>query len=110
MEVTKVFNGVSVEFSVYKNGEVEFKINEDLERSLPENKRYPAICRWLIQQFQSVSAQNLWCIAAECDADDSVRVKAYKKFLPEFQVVDGIPVYFRGDKHEVSHAVIDRYC
>ncbi|GIW59527.1 MAG: hypothetical protein KatS3mg087_0593 [Patescibacteria group bacterium] len=110
MEVSKNFGNFFVEFSAENYGEVEFRVNGDLERQTSQGERFPHVCRWLIKQFNQCHDETLWAVACECDSDDSARKKAYEKFLPLSMEVEGVTVYYRGDAEEVKKHFIWRYC
>lgn len=86
-----VINGNEVKFVVEKVGgnvyEMTFTVNDSLDRTVSNGKQHPGILKWVIKQLKEVckvaDEKELVLVASanEGDSDESLRFKAYKKYL-----------------------------
>lgn len=115
---SKIFGDNHVEFDLNALGEISFYVNGEDIRFLPETKRYPHICRWILRQFISIQGLYpcIWCAVTVdgCDVDSATRVKTYNKVFDNKLTItsrDGYEfiIYYSGDLETLNKSLLESY-
>jgi hypothetical protein len=113
----KMFGENHVEFDLNATGEIGFYVNGEDIRFLPENKRYPHICRWILKQFLSIKDLYpcVWCAVTVkgSDRDSKTREKVYNKvFDNKFTITSNdcdFIIYYSGDLETLNKFLVESY-